>query len=113
MIAAAIVVGGDGERTTDLNSAMPPAIVEYRALPNARLWVKFSDGAEGTMDLSHSVGKGMFAGWKDPAVFGQASIDPESKTVCWPGGIDLDPYVLYSQATGKPLPGAGPLRAAS
>jgi len=92
---------------------MQPAVVECRALPNTRLWVKFADGAEGTVDLSPLVGKGVFARWTDPAFFGQVSVDPDTKTVVWPGGIDLDPYVLHSQATGKPLPGSGSLRAAS
>jgi hypothetical protein len=92
---------------------MQPVITDCRALPNAPLWVRFTDGAEATIDLSDLLGQGVFAAWSDPAFFAKVAVDPETGTVVWPGGIDLDPYVLYSQATGKPLPGQGSVRAAS
>ena len=91
---------------------MQSQIVEGRALPNTRPWVRFADDAGATVDLSSLLGRGVFANWKDPAFFAQVSIDLDSQTVCWPGGIDLDPYVLHSHAAGKPLPGSEPFRAA-
>ena len=35
--------------------------VEVKALDNYRLWVKYSDGVEGVVDLSNLVGDGVFA----------------------------------------------------
>lgn len=81
-------------------------VVAASALPNYRLWLRFADGAEGEVSVSDMVGRGVFAGWNDPSEFAKVFVDPDSGTVCWPGNLDLDPYVLYSEVTGKPLPGA-------
>jgi hypothetical protein len=83
-------------------------ITEAIALPGYRLHLRFDDGAEGDTNLSSLIGKGVFASWNDPAVFAKVSVDPLSGTVCWPGGIDLDPYVLHHEITGSPLPGEAP-----
>ena len=90
-----------------------PRITECRAIDNSRVWLRFDDGAEGTVDLARLRGRGVFAAWDDPAVFAQARIDPETGTVCGPGGIDLDPYVLHSEITGAPLPGSHAARSRS
>lgn len=95
-------------RSLRLNSVngMSQDVVACRALPNYRIWLRFQDNAEGVVDLSHLVGSGVFAAWNDPAFFDQVRVDRDSGTVSWPGGIDLDPYVLHSQVTGSVLPGA-------
>ena len=77
-------------------------------LPGYRLRLRFDDGAEGVVDLSGMVGKGVFASWKDPAAFARVSVDPETGTVAWPDGIDLCPDALHHEVTGAPLPGAVP-----
>jgi hypothetical protein len=88
-------------------------IVAVKPLPNYRVWLRFTDGAEGEVDLSEFVGRGVFASWNDPAEFEKVEVDPATHTICWPSGIDLDPDVLYHNVTGKPLPGsAGQARAA-
>lgn len=73
---------------------------------NYRLWIRFGGGAEGEVDLSHLVGRGVFDKWRDPAEFNRVTVDPATGTVCWPGNIDLDPDVLFSRLTGAPLPGS-------
>lgn len=78
-----------------------PRVVSAKALPEYRLRVKFQDGAEGTVDLSDLVGKGVFAKWKDPRVFAAVFVDQETRTVAWPGGIDLSPESLYEDVAGK------------
>ncbi len=75
-------------------------IVAVQALPEYRLALRFADGVEGAVDLSDLVGQGVFAAWRDPAVFGQAFVDRESGTVAWPGGIDLAPDQLYREIGG-------------
>ena len=72
-------------------------IEEAEARPNYRLWVRFSDGVEGEVDVSALVGKGVFSAWEDPEVFRSVTVDDESGTVIWPGGLDLAPDALYKE----------------
>lgn len=70
-------------------------IVEVKPVGPYTVWLRFVDGVCGQLDLSELAGKGVFAAWKDPAVFNAVTIDPETHTLRWPGGIDLAPEVLY------------------
>ncbi len=79
-------------------------IVAVHPLGDYRLNLRFEDGVEGIVDISALIGfKGVFAPMRDPAWFAQVRVDPESGTVVWPNGADLDPYVLYAQVTGNPV----------
>jgi hypothetical protein len=80
-------------------------IVTATPLPGYRLHLTFTDGSSGQVDLSHLLGQGVFKAWNDRAVFEAVQVDPLTRTTVWPGSIDLCPDVLYSMATGKPLPG--------
>jgi hypothetical protein len=72
-------------------------VIEVKALPGFRLWVRFEDGLEGEVDLSDLAGRGVFKRWTDnPSEFLQARVDAESGTVVWPGGLDVAPDRLYS-----------------
>lgn len=76
-------------------------VEEVKALPDYKLWLKFSDGVEGTADLSDLVGKGVFSVWRDKKCFEAVYVDPENHTPAWSGGIDLCPDRLYMEITGK------------
>ncbi len=69
-------------------------IVACKPLPNYHIWIRFDDGVEGTVDLNHLVGKGVFKAWDSIDFFNEVRIDPMSDTVAWGDDIDLDPYVL-------------------
>lgn len=75
------------------------------ARPGFRLWLRFTDGSEGEVDLSHLVGRGPFSRWRDAGEFELVRIDSATGTVSWPGGIDLDPDALYARVTGRSFPG--------
>ena len=75
-------------------------IEEVNPLDGYALWIRFDDGIEGTADLSHLAGRGVFAAWNDPDVFGMVRIT-ESGAVEWPGEIDLCSDSLYLRVTGK------------
>jgi len=81
-------------------------IVAAEARPGYRLWLRFTDGAEGDVDLSHLVGRAVFTRWADATEFARVRVDPTIGTVSWPGDIDLDPDALYAKVTGKPIPAA-------
>jgi len=76
-------------------------IKEVKPLSGFRIWIKFSDGVSGTVDLSDIAGKGVFSKWNDKGYFNSVYIDSKTHTVAWPGGIDLCPDALYSEITGK------------
>ena len=80
-------------------------IVAAQPLENHRLRLRFEDGVEGVVDLTGSLTfRGVFEPLQDPAYFAQVRVDPESGTVTWPNGADLDPDGLYADVTGQPLP---------
>lgn len=72
-------------------------IEKAEARDGYRLWIRFSDGLEGEVDVSDIVGKGVFEAWRGVSVFRQVSIDPETRTVVWPGGLDLAPDALHAE----------------
>lgn len=69
-----------------------------QALSGYRLWLRYQDGTEGEVDLSHLAGRGVFAAWEQEGVF--ASLGPHGR-VEWPGEIELCPDALYLRLTGK------------
>ena len=80
-------------------------IVSVEVLEEYRLHLTFEDGAAGVVDVSKLVSfTGVFAPLQKRETFEQVRINEEIGTVCWPNGADLDPDVLYSLITGKPIP---------
>jgi len=77
-----------------------PTPIEVRALDNYRLWVKYSDGIEGVVDLSDFVGDGVFALWNDYREFQKVHIGPGSE-IAWTDQIDMCPDAIYLKITGK------------
>jgi hypothetical protein len=78
-------------------------IKEVKPLSGFKVWIKFSDGIEGTVDLSDLAGEGVFLKWNDKEYFDSVYVDSESHTIAWPGGIDLCPDALYAEVTGKDI----------
>ena len=66
--------------------------VEYRG--GYRLWLRFTDGTEGEVDLAaHLVGP-VFQPVLDPIMFAAVRVDPEIRTIAWPNGADFAPEFL-------------------
>jgi hypothetical protein len=65
-----------------------------RPLADYRLWLRFSDGTEGEVDLASELEGAVFEPLRDPLLFAQVAIDPELRTVAWPNGADLAPEFL-------------------
>ena len=63
--------------------------------------VHFSDGVEGTVDLSSLIGNGVFQALADPGEFAKVFVDPTTQTVAWPNGVDLCPDTLYEDIKAK------------
>ena len=69
-------------------------IIDCKPRPNYCVWIRFDDGIEGEVDLSHLVGKGVFEAWESIDFFNKVQVDPKTDTLAWDNEIDLDPYVL-------------------
>ena len=50
--------------------------VEVRVLDGYRLWLRYTDGAEGEVDLSHLAGQGVFKVWQSRDAFAAVRIRP-------------------------------------
>lgn len=74
--------------------------ISVKPLPEYKLWLEYSDGISGEVDLSHLVGKGVFRYWDDYANFEQVYIG-KSGEIAWSDEIDLCPDALYMRIVGK------------
>ncbi|MCG2711243.1 MAG: DUF2442 domain-containing protein [Candidatus Omnitrophica bacterium] len=75
-------------------------IIEVNVLSDYNIRIKYSDGTEGTVNLSHLVGKGVFLLWDNYDEFKKVSIG-SSGELLWGTQVDLCPDSLYLQITGK------------
>lgn len=78
----------------------PPKPIEVKPLEGYRLWIKYSDGVEGVVDLSDLVGKGVFTLWKDESEFRKVRVGAGGE-IAWGEQADLCADALYLRITGK------------
>lgn len=75
--------------------------VEVKALDKYNIFLRFSDGKEGIIDLSEIKGKGVFKAWDDSSFFNKVFIDKETKAIAWDENLELDVNNLYLRLIGK------------
>ena len=75
-------------------------ITAAKPVDRFHVFLRFDDGASGTVNLSRLAGRGVFRAWQQEGVFEQLSISPEG-ALQWPGDLDLCPDSLYLQMVGK------------
>ena len=73
--------------------------VEVRALEPYRIWLRYDDGVNGEVNLSHLASRRLFAAWQDPSFFSAVRLDPGGFVV-WSDDIDLCGDALYLKLTG-------------
>ena len=69
-------------------------IEEAKYLNGHRVWVKFSDGSEGEVDLKNELDGPIFELLKDPEYFKRFTL--EGHTLTWPNGADFAPEYIHS-----------------
>jgi hypothetical protein len=80
-------------------------IISAQAIHPHQIRLRFEDGIEGTIDLTHIIEfSGIFAPLQDPDYFSTVQVNPEIGTITWSNGADLDPDVLYAIVTKQPIP---------
>jgi Protein of unknown function (DUF2442) len=70
-------------------------VVEVKAEPDHRLFVRFADGTSGKVQLDLSELRGVLAPLRDPSFFERAFVDHGA--VAWSGDIDLAPDAMYER----------------
>jgi hypothetical protein len=75
--------------------ADPIAVTAVRHVRDHILWLRFSDGAEGEVDLRDELDGEVFEPLREVTFFARAAVDPELQTVAWPNGADLAPEFLH------------------
>lgn len=74
-------------------------VTDAKALPDYRLWVRFSDKTEGEIDLRGFIAsdaRPIVSALRDQTAF--SSIRVEMDTVVWSNGFDLAPEFLHARA---------------
>lgn len=64
------------------------------------IWIRYSDGAAGLINLSSLAGRGVFAMWRSRAFF-EAVLLTENGAVVWGEDIKLCSDARYMRLTGK------------
>jgi hypothetical protein len=75
---------------------MLPHIIEASYITEHTVWLRFSDGAEGEVDLSSELHGPIFEPLRNIEVFRQFTVHPELRTLVWPNGADFAPEFLRS-----------------
>lgn len=74
--------------------------IAVKPTANFKIWVKYSDGVEGEVDLSEFAGKGIFKLWDNYTNFEKVYIG-EGGEIAWGKEIDLCPDTIYMKLTQK------------
>jgi hypothetical protein len=77
-----------------------PELVEVKALEGYKIWVRYSDGEQGVVDLSDLAGRGVFAHWNDDRRFRSVHLGP-GNAVSWTDEVELCPDSVYLRLTAK------------
>ena len=70
-------------------------VLGFKVVGDYVVQVKFEDGLERTIDLAAVLEGEVFGPLRDPRLFAQVELDPESHTLVWPNGADFDPETLH------------------
>jgi hypothetical protein len=73
-------------------------VVAVKVLKDYKLDLVFADGKRGVVDVSHLVGKGVFALWNDYRAFRDVRMGTSGE-LTWDEEVDLCPDALYMKAT--------------
>ena len=75
---------------------MIPRVIDARHVRQYTIWIKFTDGSEGEVDLKDELWGPMFEPLRDLDRFRSFFVHPELHTIVWSNGADLSPEFLRS-----------------
>ena len=74
-----------------------PRLIEARYVRDFVIWLRFSDGSQGEVDLAGDLHGPIFEPLQDPAYFRLFTLNPSVHTISWPNGADLAPEFLHER----------------
>jgi hypothetical protein len=77
-----------------------PTPIAVKPVPKYRVWLRYSDGAEGEVDFSHLAGKGVFKLWDDYQNFERVYIS-DAGAIAWNDAVEICPDATYMRLVGK------------
>jgi hypothetical protein len=84
-----------------MNELMP-RVELVKPEPGFKLWLRFTDGVTGVVDLSADLWGPAFEELREPGYFAKVQVDSDLGTVAWPNGVDLAPETLYERVRKRP-----------
>ena len=75
-------------------------IIKAEIIRDYQIKLEYDDGEQGIVDLSHLVGKGVFAFWNNYEDFKNVKIGSSGELV-WSDQVDLCPDSLYLKMTNQ------------
>ena len=69
--------------------------IKIKVLKKYIISIKYFDGTEGEVNLSHLAHQGIFNAWEHNNLFYKAYIDKETDAIAWNKDIELCPDALY------------------
>ncbi len=76
---------------------MIPGLERALYVKNFTIHLRFTDGAEGDVDLHDELHGEIFQPLRDKKLFQQFSVHPEFYTLTWSNGADIAPEFLYER----------------
>lgn len=70
-------------------------VLEARHVRDYIVWLRFSDGKAGEIDLSSVLWGPVFEPHRDVDYFRKFTLDPRWHTLTWPNGSDIAPEYLH------------------
>ena len=72
-------------------------VVEARYVRDYVIWLRFSDGLAGEVDLRVELDGPVFEPLRKPEAFQSVRLHPELHTIVWANGADLAPEFLHER----------------
>ena len=72
-----------------------PRLLEARYVRDYVIWLRWSDGSQGEVDLEQELHGPVFEPLRAREYFQRFALNPDMRTIVWPNGADLAPEFLY------------------
>jgi hypothetical protein len=75
--------------------------IEVYPVKPYKIWIKYEDGLQGEIDLSHLKNRGIFSDWDKESLFEKVHINYENYSIAWNDDIELCTNSLYLRIKEK------------